>query len=99
MKYVKSELSRTFNRRSFLAGASAAAGLFFIPRSVFADSPDDVVLRAAVTSDVHYNGSPDAPEVQRFEGAMKFMYEYSASQPYKNFDALLVGGDMSNNGK
>lgn len=99
MKYVKSELSRRFNRRSFLAGAAAATGLFFIPRSVFADSADDVVLRAAVTSDVHYNGSPDAPEVKRFEGTMKFMYEYSATQPYKNFDALLVGGDMSNNGK
>ncbi|MBR6437272.1 MAG: hypothetical protein IKS45_12265, partial [Thermoguttaceae bacterium] len=88
----KSHNSPMFSRRSFLAAAGASAGLFFIPRSVFADSPDDVVLRAAVTSDVHYNGSPDAPEVKRFEGAMKFMYEYSAEQPYKNFDALLVGG-------
>ena len=47
MNPKKSPNPQMFSRRSFLATAAASAGLFFIPRSVFADSPDDVVLRAA----------------------------------------------------
>ncbi len=87
-------------RRQFLVSSSAAvASLFCIPTSVFADSGSDVVLRAAVLSDVHYPGRSNAPEVARFEAGLQFMYEYSQTQSYPRFDALLVGGDMSNNGK
>lgn len=88
-----------YSRRQFIASASAAAAsLFCLPRSVFAESPSDVVLRAAVMSDVHYPGALDAPEVARFETALKFMNEYSAAQSYSRFDALVVAGDMSNAG-
>ena len=88
-----------FSRRGFLTAASASAGLFFLPRSVFADSPDDVVLRAAIVSDVHYKSTLDTPETERFERMMQFVYEYSETQPYKNFDGLLIVGDMADTGK
>ncbi|MBQ2621703.1 MAG: metallophosphoesterase [Thermoguttaceae bacterium] len=91
--------SQMFSRRSFLAAAGASAGLFFVPRCVFADSPDDVVLRAAIVSDVHYKNRRDTPEVERLERMLQFVNEYSASQPYKNFDVLMIGGDMSDNGR
>ncbi|MDO4569143.1 MAG: LamG-like jellyroll fold domain-containing protein [Planctomycetia bacterium] len=87
------------SRRRFLAtSAVAASALLFVPRNAFADSPSDVVLRAVVMSDVHYSGNPRAAEVSRFETALQFMNDYSASQPYPHFDALVVAGDMSNNG-
>ncbi|MBR0191088.1 MAG: metallophosphoesterase [Thermoguttaceae bacterium] len=99
MNPKKSPNPQMFSRRSFLAAAAASAGLFFIPRSVFADSPNDVVLRAAIVSDVHYKNRRDTPEVDRFERMLQFVNEYSASQPYKNFDVLMIGGDMSDNGR
>ena len=94
----KSLNPQMFSRRSFLKAAAASAGLFFVPRSVFADSPDDVVLRAAIVSDVHYKNRR-TEEVERIERMIQFVNEYSASQPYKNFDVLMIGGDMSDNGR
>ena len=87
-----------FSRRSFLTAAGASAGLFFLPSSVFADSPDDVVLRAAIVSDVHYKNRRTA-EIERVERMLQFVNEYSASQPYKKFDVMMIGGDMSDNGR
>lgn len=58
----------------------------------------EVVLRFAVMSDIHLNGSTEQTEYKRFEQAIDFMYSYSAGQAYKNFDLLMVAGDMSNTG-
>jgi Icc-related predicted phosphoesterase len=58
----------------------------------------EVVLRFAAMSDVHLNGSKTQAEYLRFEKALDFMYDYSSKQEYKNFDVLLVAGDMTNNG-
>ena len=90
----------TFNRnqigrRNFIAGSALLA---LCPRSLSAQNENDVLLRMAVMSDVHFNGRPDAEEVKRFARALSFMNDWSAKQPYPKFDALLVAGDMSNNG-
>lgn len=98
MNTKKSLNPQIFSRRSFLTAAAASASLFFLPRSVFADSPDDVVLRAAIVSDVHYKNRRTA-EIERVEQMLQFVNEYSASQPYKNFDVMMIGGDMSDNGR
>ena len=58
----------------------------------------DVILRAAVMSDVHFPGSLNARQVERFNRALDFMYEYSSKQPYKKFDALVIAGDMTDSG-
>ncbi|HBL85229.1 MAG: hypothetical protein A2Y17_03275 [Clostridiales bacterium GWF2_38_85] len=58
----------------------------------------EVVLRFAAMSDVHLSGSSTQTEYKRFEQALDFIYSYSAEQEYKNFDLLLVAGDMTNNG-
>ena len=58
----------------------------------------DVVLRFAAMSDIHLNGNAVQNERTRFEQALDFMYSYSSEQEYKNFDLLLVAGDMTNNG-
>lgn len=85
------------SRRHFL-GVSAT--LLCLPSRLFANenTEDNVVLRAAVMSDVHYSGNPKAAEVERFERACKFMYDYSATQKHPKFDALIVAGDMTNHG-
>ena len=57
-----------------------------------------VVLRFAAMSDTHFDGTSSQIEYKRFEQAMDFMYSYSSEQEYKNFDALIVAGDMTNNG-
>ncbi len=58
----------------------------------------EVVLRFAAMSDIHLNGSKTQEEYLRFEKALDFMYNYSSKQEYKNFDVLLVAGDMTNHG-
>lgn len=58
----------------------------------------EVVLRFAAMSDIHLNGSSTQTQYKRLEQALDFMYTYSSEQEYKNFDALLVGGDMTDNG-
>lgn len=85
----------TVTRRQFIG---SSLFLTAIPTKIFADTPNDVVLRFAVMSDIHYSGSPAAREVARFEKALRFLNEYSASQPYPNFDLLLIAGDISNHG-
>ena len=72
MNTKKSLNPQIFSRRSFLTAAAASAGLFFLPRSVFADSPDDVVLRAAIVSDVHYKNRRTA-EIERVEQMLQFV--------------------------
>ena len=94
------------SRRDFIKfGAAATASSLFVPRDLFAAYEkeaeavgNDVVLRCCIMSDVHFDGNPKAKEVERFRRAIDFTYRYSADQPYKNFDALLVVGDMSNHG-
>ncbi len=88
-------MSLNVTRRQFI-GTSLV--LTCLPAQLFAQTEGDVVARMAIMSDVHFSGSPDAPEVERFRKALAFMYEYSAKQPYKKFDALLVAGDMTNHG-
>ncbi len=93
-------------RRDFMKqGTLAAFSTFCLPfaalRSLEAraeEEGNDVVLRCCVMSDVHFNGSPDAPEVERLKRAINYMYEYSEKQKYQNFDALVVVGDMTNHG-
>lgn len=96
------------SRRTFLktgAAVSSAYALHLVPSRLFAsiesgadDSSNDVVLRFVVMSDVHFNGSPNAPEVDRFRRAIRFAKKYSAQSPYDQFDALVVAGDVSNHG-
>ncbi|MBQ9874472.1 MAG: metallophosphoesterase [Thermoguttaceae bacterium] len=92
-------------RRDFLKTSALAASTLFIPREVFAaEEPAmdkagaDVAMRALVMSDVHFNGDPKSKETERFCRATRFVYDYSKNQPYKNLDALVVVGDMSNHG-
>ncbi len=99
-------MSNVLNRRNFMrTGAASAFSLLCVPSVVMSsiearadELGSDVLLRCCVMSDVHFNGSENAAEVARFRRAMQFMYEYSAQQPYANFDALVVVGDMSNHG-
>ena len=99
-------VSDALSRRSFLKASAAASTLAVAnaldPRAASAASKkaqgSPIVLRCLVLSDVHFNGSPDSRETARFKSVLKFMYEYSEAQPYDKFDALVVVGDMSNNG-
>lgn len=92
-----------FTRRQFIG---ASAGLLGLSTAFGQSAPDDdIVLRFMVTSDVHYCGSyrcfpGNSQEVQseRFSRAVILAKQYSRSQPYPNFDALLVCGDMTNRG-
>ncbi len=85
-------------RRRFLQAGAAAFSLALVPRA-FAQSPKKpVVMRALVMSDVHFEGGRHDPEPERFKRAIQFVYDYSAEQAYKGFDALVVAGDMSNVG-
>lgn len=83
------------SRREFI-GTSAI--LCLIPTRVFAYREETVTLRFAVMSDVHYPGNASAQEVKRFRKSLDFMYEYSNGKKYSAFDALVVAGDMTNNG-
>ena len=93
-------------RRDFMKLSAASVGAsLFVPSDVFAryetsanDEGNDVVLRCCVMSDVHFNGRTDSAEYERFGRAVDFTYRYAADQAYKNFDALVVVGDMSNHG-
>ena len=96
----------TTSRRDFLKlGAAASLSTVFLPRETFAryeaeaeSKGSEVVLRCCIMSDVHFTGEVSAKEVPRFRRALEFSYEYSANQPYKALDALMVVGDMSNHG-
>lgn len=82
-------------RRQFI-GTSFVLTCF--PKSLFADSRNDVIMRMAVMSDVHFSENPNSDEVKRLVEALNFMYKYSSDLPYPKFDALLVAGDMTNHG-
>lgn len=88
----------SINRRTFLGATTFLLSSFPGGGYLFADSPNDVILRFAVMSDIHFPADPNAKEVQRFDRALQFMYDWSKKQPYSQFDALLVAGDISNHG-
>ena len=97
---------RVESRRNFMkaGGASLITACVASPQMVArADAAqdavnNDVILRVVVMSDVHFNGNKGAAEVERFQRAIRFGYDYAKSQPYDKFDALMVVGDMSNHG-
>lgn len=82
-------MSKNISRRHFLGSTLL---LCTLPTHVFANRKNEVALRFAVMSDVHYSGNLNAPEVARFKKALDFMRRQA------NFDAIVVAGDMSNNG-
>ncbi|MDD3590912.1 MAG: metallophosphoesterase [Thermoguttaceae bacterium] len=91
-------------RRSFLRRSLGGASLLCLPSALFAKyeeeadaSANEVVLRFSALSDVHFKKT-ESKEVGRFRRSMEFMYDYSSKQPYKNFDAMLVAGDMTDHG-
>ena len=88
----------SMDRRTFLGATTFLLSSFPSNDRLFADSPNDVILRFAVMSDIHFPANPEAEEVKRFDRALQFMYEWSKKQPYSSFDALLVAGDVSNHG-
>ncbi len=106
MQKTHTPAASALSRRSFLGSALGATfSLTCLPKSVYAKlgadadaSGNDVVLRFAAMSDVHFNGDPNSAETKRFARALEFMYEYSAKQKYDRFDALVVAGDISNHG-
>lgn len=62
--------------------------------------PDDFtpVVRFAVCSDVHLNGDENQQEVARFRKLFDTVYDYSETQEYKNFDAVVLVGDIATTG-
>lgn len=89
-------------RRNFMkAGAAALASLTCVPRNVWAASAEKeppVTLRCAVMSDIHFYGQSDAEEVRRFRRAIASAYAYADAQSYDKLDAVMVVGDMTDNG-
>ncbi len=97
--------SKSVSRRDVLKGGALSALAFCLPSRVFsayeaaADAAEnDVVLRFAAMSDIHFKKNADCAERERFQRAVAFMYDYSAKQNYPKFDALLVAGDMTDHG-
>lgn len=78
----------------------AGAGLPF-GASELPETPDDFtpVIRFAVCSDVHLDGDPESAEAERLAKLFDTVYAYSETQEYKNFDALCVAGDFTDQGK
>lgn len=96
---------RSVSRRDALKSGALGALAFCLPCRVFsayeaaADAAEnEVVLRFAAMSDVHFKKNADCVERERLQRAVSFMYDYSAKQNYPNFDALLVAGDMTDHG-
>ncbi|MDO5309047.1 MAG: metallophosphoesterase [Planctomycetia bacterium] len=96
--------STDLSRRAFIKRIALGSSLFCMSAQTFAetlasDSTDaEVVLRFAALSDVHLKSNRNVAEVDRFERAIQFMYDYSATQAYADFDAMLVAGDFSDHG-
>ncbi len=98
-------MQTNLTRRSFLTRTLGGASLLCVPSAIFAKyeeeadaASNEVVLRFSALSDVHFKKNRDCKEADRFRRSMKFMYDYSSQQPYKNFDAMLVAGDKSDHG-
>ena len=63
--------------------------------------PEDFtpVLRFAVCSDIHLDGTPDQNNAKRFADLFKNSYKYSEEHAtYNNLDAVMVCGDMTDEG-
>jgi len=78
-------------RRQFL-GTSMI--LTAIPSALWAAEnvkPEDVALRYAVISDVHFSENPDCKERKRLIDALNFLGK-------SHFDALVIAGDVTNHG-
>lgn len=69
-------------------------------KSELPECPDDFepVVRFAVCSDVHLNGDENQPEVTRFRKLFDTVYAYSSTQEYRNFDAVVLVGDVATTG-
>lgn len=85
------------SRREFLESSLLTLCL---PSAVFCADEKEIVLRFAAMSDVHFDVSQNeaSPIHSRLKKALSAARFYSASQPYKNLDALIVAGDFSNHG-
>ncbi|MBQ9875069.1 MAG: metallophosphoesterase [Thermoguttaceae bacterium] len=97
--------SPTLSRRSFLRNGLVGATLLCLPsKTLFAyeasadQADNDVVLRFSAASDVHFKKDPNTREGVRFRHMIQFMYEYSKSQKYDKYDAMLFAGDFSDHG-
>lgn len=91
-------LSACYSAQSRIC-AGAKAGEMPAPFKDF-----EPTVRFAVCSDVHISGKESVPgdehpEEERLAKLINFMYDYSAKQRYKGFDALCVSGDMTGSGR
>ena len=102
-------MSKNFSRRTFLKTSAVLAGTspFLFARNEEIYSNNDIILRFAVTSDIHYPGLHDGypypgnsmqTQQERFSRMLRVVNQYSAAQPYRQFDALAVVGDMTDRG-
>ena len=106
MQTVKNYIRIGFSKL-LSAGYSAVTALCSGPHAgALPEAPEDFtpVLRFAVCSDIHVSGKKSTaeenhPEEERLAKLINFMYDYSAKQSYKGFDALCVAGDMTNGGR
>ena len=64
------------------------------------ETPDDFtpVLRFAVCSDVHLDGTNDKNRATKFASLFRDAYSYAESCEYGKLDAVLVAGDFANRG-
>ena len=97
-------MQEQISRRSFISSGAGVA-LACLSSAMYAryeakadEAANDVVLRFSALSDVHFKKNRDCVEADRFARCMNFMSEYSAKQSYKNFDAMLIAGDMTDHG-
>lgn len=86
----------------------AFAGLFGVycfvagVREVKTEKPEDFrpVLRFAVCSDVHLSNEGDGPQnAEKFRKLFDVAYSLAKKSEYKGLDAVLVAGDMTEQGK
>ena len=56
------------------------------------------VLRFAVCSDVHLNGTNEKNRATKFAALFRDAYSYAESCEYKKLDAVLVAGDFVDRG-
>lgn len=89
--FRKKKMNARITRRQFL-GSSMILTAF--PAALWAAEnvkAEDVALRYAVISDVHFSENPDSKERKRLIRALEFLGK-------SHFDALVVAGDMTNHG-